>query len=588
MIFNLEVFNFPSLTLNQSLEGLEQVWEQALSAGDKLKKDWTKKEDHNTLETFQYLAKQGSNALKMLGTIAGQNAQWSGKTCLGLSADGSLIVCGHQLGKLRLYDAKTGKLIWTYKRHDGEVNSLCISQDKKLILSGGADKTLKVWEIGKHESIRALRQGDCLATFTGHDAAVLSVCLRRDNQFALSGSADHTLRLWQVATGNCIKILTGHTNAVKVVCLDFTGKFAVSASADTTLRYWDLETGACLKVLTGHTAAINCLALSLDGQLLLSGSQDQTARIWNLRTGECLQILEGHRLEITTVALSINNQWAITGDSEQIKVWFLNWELGDSLAQVREGGFSQYLEMFLQEHTPYARSLPDNRKVTPDEITESLMQRGVPIWTDQDLQNLLHILSYVGCGSTGVLTELQQRRNNLILPLLKAAGQRTNYQQLVALLEQNLWQAANEETARIIRSVVNSAPGRNIDLHLWQSFPAADLLILDLLWVHYSQGRFGFSVQKTIFQEVGFQATKQWDRVGDRLGWRLQEKWLFDQDINFTLQAPQGHLPILGTSLNLPVWWFRRTVYLYLISSSAWQSLDTKSYTALNLEEIIG
>ncbi|MFM6006400.1 MAG: GUN4 domain-containing protein, partial [Sphaerospermopsis kisseleviana] len=68
-------------------------------------------------------------------------------------------------------------------------------------------------------------------------------------------------------------------------------------------------------------------------------------------------------------------------------------------------------------------------------------------------------------------------------------------------------------------------------------------------WVKYSEGRFGFSVQKEIYQEVG--GTREynkeiWENFGDRVGWR-KDYWLMYNQLNFTTDAYKdakaGHLP---------------------------------------------
>ncbi len=72
---------------------------------------------------------------------------------------------------------------------------------------------------------------------------------------------------------------------------------------------------------------------------------------------------------------------------------------------------------------------------------------------------------------------------------------------------------------------------------------------IDQLWVKYSDGKFGFSVQKRIYQSLG--GTKEynweiWEKFGNKVGWRkgiVRQRWLYDKDITFDKKAPEGHLP---------------------------------------------
>ncbi len=78
-----------------------------------------------------------------------------------------------------------------------------------------------------------------------------------------------------------------------------------------------------------------------------------------------------------------------------------------------------------------------------------------------------------------------------------------------------------------------------IDPQSMKKFPCTDLRTIDQLWVKYSNGKFGFSVQRRIWQEVG----QDWDKFGQRTGWLLNNKWLNYDDLTFELRAPAGHLP---------------------------------------------
>jgi hypothetical protein len=78
------------------------------------------------------------------------------------------------------------------------------------------------------------------------------------------------------------------------------------------------------------------------------------------------------------------------------------------------------------------------------------------------------------------------------------------------------------------------------------------------LWVKYSNGRFGFSVQKRIYQGLG--GTREynediWDKFGDKVGWRKGGSWLSFYDITFDKKAPEGHLPWKYDVMFTSWWW---------------------------------
>ena len=117
-----------------------------------------------------------------------------------------------------------------------------------------------------------------------------------------------------------------------------------------------------------------------------------------------------------------------------------------------------------------------------------------------------------------------------------------DYSKLRDLLKAGKWKEADEETARVMLTEDWDANSIiNID-----NFPCADLRTIDQLWVKYSEGRFGFSVQKRIYQGLG--GTREydsdiWEKFGDKVGWREEGSWLGYKNITFDKKAPEGHLP---------------------------------------------
>ncbi|MCK5522475.1 MAG: hypothetical protein KAI83_05000, partial [Thiomargarita sp.] len=86
----------------------------------------------------------------------------------------------------------------------------------------------------------------------GHNSSVKSVAFSPDGRYALSGSFDYTLKLWEVNTGAEIRTFAGHTDIVYSVAFSPDGRYALSGSFDYTLKLWELNTGAEIRTFAGH------------------------------------------------------------------------------------------------------------------------------------------------------------------------------------------------------------------------------------------------------------------------------------------------------------------------------------------------
>jgi hypothetical protein len=115
-----------------------------------------------------------------------------------------------------------------------------------------------------------------------------------------------------------------------------------------------------------------------------------------------------------------------------------------------------------------------------------------------------------------------------------------DYTHLRDLLKAEKWKEADEETLAVMLKVAGREQEDWLSFECIENFPCTDLRTIDQLWVKYSNGRFGFSVQKRIWSSVG----KDLEKYGDRVGLRRGGKWAKYTDFTFETHAPEGHLPV--------------------------------------------
>ena len=123
------------------------------------------------------------------------------------------------------------------------------------------------------------------------------------------------------------------------------------------------------------------------------------------------------------------------------------------------------------------------------------------------------------------------------------------YEQLRDLLAAGKWKEADRETTNVMLELMGHSDRENLTPDDAINFPCSAIQVIDRLWLKYSKGRFGFSVQQSIYTSFG--GTNDIAQIdmkilqasGDRLGWRANNKWIDYQQLDFSINAPPGCHP---------------------------------------------
>ncbi|MBE9086850.1 caspase family protein, partial [Tolypothrix sp. LEGE 11397] len=212
--------------------------------------------------------------------------------------------------------------------HTKSVSAVAFSPDGKYIVSGSVDHTLKLWDTN----------GRLLYTLNGHTESVSALAFSPDGKYIVSGSGDKTLRLWDI-NGKLLHTLNGHTESVSALAFSPDGKYIVSGSYDKTLRLWDIN-GKLLHTLNGHTASVLALAFSPDGKYIVSGSVDHTLKLWDTN-GRLLYTLNGHTESVFALAFSPDGKYIVSGSGDNtLRLWDINGKLLHTLNGHTESVFA--------------------------------------------------------------------------------------------------------------------------------------------------------------------------------------------------------------------------------------------------------
>ena len=188
------------------------------------------------------------------------------------SPDGKTALCGALYdGKLRVFDAVSGKELKRLAGHADWVVCVAFAADGKVALSGSLDKTIKLWD---------MPTGRLLRTFTLKNVVIASVAFSPDGWRVLSAGSDGIVRGWDTFTGQELFRLVGHTDAVSCVAVSPDDDRAATAGHDGTVRIWDIRLKKELKRFEGHTGNVLCVGFAPNGASVISGGEDGTVRVW--------------------------------------------------------------------------------------------------------------------------------------------------------------------------------------------------------------------------------------------------------------------------------------------------------------------
>ncbi|MFP6764472.1 MAG: c-type cytochrome domain-containing protein [Planctomycetaceae bacterium] len=204
---------------------------------------------------------------------------------LAFSPDGTLLATGggdpSRSGELHLWDVTKQVLVRTVEdAHSDTIFGLQFSKDGSKIVSGAADKFVKVHEVktGKH-----------VKSFEGHTHHVLDVSWKADGSQLVSAGADNAIKVWNVETGEQIRTITNYQKQVTSIHFVGLSGNCISCGGDKTVRYHTAANGSNIRSFSGGTDFMYSADATRDQAIVVAAGEDGVVRIWNGANGQVLQ-----------------------------------------------------------------------------------------------------------------------------------------------------------------------------------------------------------------------------------------------------------------------------------------------------------
>jgi WD40 repeat protein/serine/threonine protein kinase len=304
--------------------------------------------------------------------VHGQELELSGHGsavhAVSFSSDDSQILSGSDDNTMKVWNARTGRLMKTLRGHAGWVRSCQFSPalGSQQVLSGSHDGQARIWNVDRYIeniSLSVDESTDDRSPVIDHDDAVLAVAFDATTKYVVTAGRNQTARIWDAHTGELIGSLgqeektsdranalqEGHAFLATTVIPFPNGKEILTSAMDNTTRIWDARLGTELVRLddTGSTAAA---AVSADGTLIATGSNVKKSKVVNdkaseqfvrrtypIRLWETAAVksatrtapvpkmeLDEHEGRVTAIAFSANGKYLLSGDEfGEVFLWRL-------------------------------------------------------------------------------------------------------------------------------------------------------------------------------------------------------------------------------------------------------------------------
>ncbi|KAK5222772.1 U3 snoRNP protein [Exophiala xenobiotica] len=220
--------------------------------------------------------------------ILKQSSHLDALTALSYSPDSTRIITGADDGLIKIWDIASGFHIATFTEHASAVTTSAYSKRGNILFTSSLDGSVRAWDMLRYRNFR---------TFTAPTRLSFS-CLAIDPSAEVVCAASHDsfdIHLWSVQTGALLDQLSGHEGPISTLAFTPDGRYLVSGSWDHTIRVWSVFDRSQTSEVLQLTSDLLCVAIRPDSAQIAASTLDGSLTFWSLNTSIQESGLDGRR-----------------------------------------------------------------------------------------------------------------------------------------------------------------------------------------------------------------------------------------------------------------------------------------------------
>ena len=253
---------------------------------------------------------------------------WAWNQTASMSLDGTLMISGHNatgsqkpINVLRTWDMKTSDLKNEFVLKNGYINQIkVLPTNDGVLVAHASENSIVLYDA---------RSGNEVRVFPGHSDGVTALDINSDGAFVVSGGADGTVRSWNVSSGKQLHEYGHDLGEIVDVAIAPNQQLIAASSAKTNeVLVWDFGAGNLVRRLNTPIGGISDLVFTPNSNFIVTGGSDHQVRVWSVETGENVHTFTGHPTPVVAVDVSDDGQFVASSSSNadgenfrMLKIW---------------------------------------------------------------------------------------------------------------------------------------------------------------------------------------------------------------------------------------------------------------------------